>query len=77
MTEFGPVTTEILSLGDFYFAEEQHQTYYAKHSAGSCGSQGPGVALLTLRLTTTLSVRLSQVVAATTLTYRSPPWGER
>ncbi len=39
----GPVTTEILDAGDFYFAEEHHQQYLAKNPGGYCGLGGTGV----------------------------------
>jgi peptide-methionine (S)-S-oxide reductase len=40
---FGPVTTEILSAGPFYFAEEAHQQYLAKNPGGYCGLGGTGI----------------------------------
>lgn len=39
----GPVTTEILEAGDFYFAEDHHQQYLAKNPGGYCGLGGTGV----------------------------------
>jgi peptide-methionine (S)-S-oxide reductase len=41
---YGPVTTEILDLGPFYFAEDYHQQYLAKNPRGYCGLGGTGVA---------------------------------
>ena len=40
---FGPVTTEVVSASDFYFAEEMHQQYLAKNPGGYCGLGGTGV----------------------------------
>ncbi len=40
---FGPVTSEILPLGPFYFAEDYHQQYLAKNPNGYCGLGGTGV----------------------------------
>ncbi|MEO6299712.1 MAG: peptide-methionine (S)-S-oxide reductase MsrA [Paracoccaceae bacterium] len=40
---FGPVTTEILPVPTFYFAEDYHQQYLAKNPAGYCGIGGTGV----------------------------------
>ena len=39
----GPITTEILSAPEFYFAEDYHQQYLAKNPAGYCGLGGTGV----------------------------------
>jgi peptide-methionine (S)-S-oxide reductase len=41
---YEPVTTEILDLGPFYFAEDYHQQYLAKNPGGYCGLGGTGVA---------------------------------
>jgi peptide-methionine (S)-S-oxide reductase len=43
---YGPITTEILPLGDrpFYRAEEYHQRYLEKNPGGYCGLGGTGVA---------------------------------
>lgn len=40
---FGPITTEILAAGPFYYAEEYHQQYLAKNPGGYCGLGGTGV----------------------------------
>jgi peptide-methionine (S)-S-oxide reductase len=40
---YGPVTTEIAPLGDFYYAEDYHQQYLAKNPNGYCGLGGTGV----------------------------------
>ena len=40
----GPITTEVLPAGPFYFAEDYHQQYLAKNPAGYCGLGGTGVA---------------------------------
>lgn len=41
---YGPVTTEIKPLDEFYYAEDYHQQYLAKNPAGYCGLGGTGVA---------------------------------
>ena len=41
---FGPITTEILDVPTFYFAEDYHQQYLAKNPSGYCGLGGTGVA---------------------------------
>jgi peptide-methionine (S)-S-oxide reductase len=41
---YGPVTTEIVEAGPFYFAEDYHQQYLAKNPGGYCGLGGTGVA---------------------------------
>ncbi len=38
-----PITTEIVPLTHFYFAEEYHQQYLAKNPSGYCGIGGTGV----------------------------------
>ncbi len=38
-----PITTEILSAPEFYYAEDYHQQYLAKVPAGYCGMAGTGV----------------------------------
>jgi peptide-methionine (S)-S-oxide reductase len=40
---FGPITTEILPVPTFYFAEDYHQQYLAKNPNGYCGIGGTGV----------------------------------
>jgi peptide-methionine (S)-S-oxide reductase len=40
---FGPVTTEIIEAGEFYYAEDYHQQYLAKNPGGYCGLGGTGV----------------------------------
>ncbi len=39
----GKITTEILEVPDFYYAEDYHQQYLAKNPAGYCGLRGTGV----------------------------------
>ena len=39
----GPITTELLSDVNFYFAEDYHQQYLAKNPGGYCGLKGTGV----------------------------------
>jgi peptide-methionine (S)-S-oxide reductase len=41
---YGPITTEIVDAGPFYFAEDYHQQYLAKNPGGYCGLGGTGVA---------------------------------
>ncbi|MEE2901902.1 MAG: peptide-methionine (S)-S-oxide reductase MsrA [Myxococcota bacterium] len=40
---FGPITTEIVSGQEYYFAEDFHQQYLAKNPGGYCGLGGTGV----------------------------------
>ena len=40
---YGLITTAIVPLGDFYFAEDYHQQYLAKNPGGYCGLGGTGV----------------------------------
>jgi peptide-methionine (S)-S-oxide reductase len=40
---YGPITTEIVDAGPFYFAEDYHQQYLAKNPRGYCGLGGTGV----------------------------------
>ena len=37
------ITTEILDVPDFYFAEDYHQQYLAKNPNGYCGLGGTGI----------------------------------
>ena len=39
----GEITTEILTAGEFYYAEDYHQQYLAKNPNGYCGLGGTGV----------------------------------
>jgi len=39
----GVVTTEIIPLDQYYFAEDYHQQYLAKNPNGYCGLGGTGV----------------------------------
>ena len=40
---YGPITTEILDVPEFYFAEDYHQQYLAKVPHGYCGLGGTGL----------------------------------
>ena len=40
---YGPITTEIVEAGDFFYAEDYHQQYLAKVPNGYCGLGGTGV----------------------------------
>ena len=40
---YDEITTEILALDTFYYAEDYHQQYLAKNSGGYCGIGGTGV----------------------------------
>ena len=40
---YGAITTEILTAGEFYFAEDYHQQYLDKNPRGYCGLGGTGV----------------------------------
>jgi peptide-methionine (S)-S-oxide reductase len=40
---FGEITTEIVTAGEFYFAEDYHQQYLAKNPNGYCGLGGTGL----------------------------------
>jgi len=40
---YGTITTEILSVPEFYYAEDYHQQYLAKNPDGYCGLGGTGV----------------------------------
>lgn len=41
---YGAITTEIVPVGSFYYAETEHQQYLAKNPHGYCGLSGTGVA---------------------------------
>ncbi|MGH8668756.1 MAG: peptide-methionine (S)-S-oxide reductase MsrA [Burkholderiales bacterium] len=41
---YGPITTEIRSAPEFYYAEDYHQQYLGKNPNGYCGLGGTGVA---------------------------------
>ncbi len=40
---FGTITTEVVPLSEFYFAEDYHQQYLQKNPGGYCGLRGTGV----------------------------------
>jgi peptide-methionine (S)-S-oxide reductase len=40
---YSKITTEIMPLGEFYYAEDYHQQYLAKNIGGYCGIGGTGV----------------------------------
>jgi peptide-methionine (S)-S-oxide reductase len=40
---YGKITTEVLPLDTFYYAEDYHQQYLAKNPTGYCGIGGTGV----------------------------------
>jgi peptide-methionine (S)-S-oxide reductase len=40
-----PITTEILPVNHFYYAEPYHQQYLAKNPGGYCGLRGTGICL--------------------------------
>lgn len=40
---YGEITTEIVSAGEFFYAEDYHQQYLAKNPGGYCGLGGLGV----------------------------------
>ena len=40
---YGPITTEVVDAGPFYFAEDYHQQYLAKVPHGYCGLGGTGL----------------------------------
>jgi peptide-methionine (S)-S-oxide reductase len=40
---YGPITTEILDVPEFYYAEDYHQQYLAKNPGGYCGLGGTKV----------------------------------
>ena len=39
----GKITSEIIALHEYYFAEDYHQQYLAKNPGGYCGLGGTGV----------------------------------
>ena len=41
--DFGEITTEIIAVPQFYYAEDYHQQYLAKNPGGYCGLGGTGV----------------------------------
>ncbi len=41
---YGPVTSEVTRLGEFFYAEDYHQQYLAKNPMGYCGMGGTGLA---------------------------------
>jgi peptide-methionine (S)-S-oxide reductase len=41
---FGEITTEIVDVGEFYYAEPYHQQYLSKNPGGYCPDHGTGVA---------------------------------
>jgi peptide-methionine (S)-S-oxide reductase len=40
---YGEITTEVVPVGTFFYAEDYHQQYLAKNPAGYCGLGGTGV----------------------------------
>ena len=40
---YGPITTEIVPAGKFYYADDYHQQYLARNPNGYCGLGGTGV----------------------------------
>jgi peptide-methionine (S)-S-oxide reductase len=40
---YGPISTEIRSAPEFYYAEDYHQQYLGKNPNGYCGLGGTGV----------------------------------
>ena len=40
---FGPITTEVAPVGEFFYAEDYHQQYLSKNPGGYCGLGGTGV----------------------------------
>jgi len=40
---YGPITTEIVDVPTFFYAEDYHQQYLAKNPGGYCGLGGTGV----------------------------------
>ena len=40
---YGPITSEVTRLGEFFYAEDYHQQYLAKNPMGYCGMGGTGL----------------------------------
>ena len=40
---YGDITTEVRPIGTFFYAEDHHQQYLAKHPGGYCGLGGTGL----------------------------------
>ena len=40
--DYTEITTEIMPLGEFYYAEDYHQQYLAKNPGGYCNLAGTG-----------------------------------
>jgi peptide-methionine (S)-S-oxide reductase len=40
---YGEITTEVVPVGTFYYAEDYHQQYLAKNPGGYCGMGGTGI----------------------------------
>jgi peptide-methionine (S)-S-oxide reductase len=40
---YGEITTEVVPVGSFYYAEDYHQQYLAKNPGGYCGMGGTGI----------------------------------
>ena len=40
---YGAITTEIMHLTEYFYAEDYHQQYLAKNPSGYCGIGGTGV----------------------------------
>jgi peptide-methionine (S)-S-oxide reductase len=43
---YGQITTELLPLENYFYAEDYHQQYLHKHPAGYCGMRGTGVSCI-------------------------------
>ncbi len=43
---YGEITTEIVDVPEFYYAEEYHQQYLAKNPSGYCGLGGTGISCI-------------------------------
>jgi len=44
-SNLGDITTEIIAVSEFYYAEHYHQQYLAKNPGGYCGLGGTGIKL--------------------------------